>query len=368
MNEALTEKFAPHLAGSQTGSDRYGETSYDHQSFYFEQNRTKREGPTYYRKPMSGTLAVAPMVLSEAFFRRREHSFGSRNVSRLPTRTTPWGLRSFRLSTDPTYSTSGPFISLKSLKKLVAQIRTSTAGAIHSTGKPGTEHSEGATPLITSEPYAYEAFSQVYAALTEIRFWPTNCVESIAKHAFESYRDLETAPETASCGYTPAADDPCGVVNASAYRAYLLTKAGVELSEPRYLEVARRNMNFVLACQNADGSWYYSTDGERNFHRGPLSHLFCDESIGEKSSGSPETRAAATLSSAESATTSRTCSTQTACRNHFPSGHDSRYIATNYMIVRNALTWEFCCRGRFPALDSIVLGVRQRRPDTLAEN
>ena len=90
-------------------------------------------------------------------------------------------------------------------------------------------------------------------------------MQSIAKHAFESYRDLETAPETASCGYTPAADDPCGVVNASAYRAYLLTKAGVELSEPRYLEVARRNMNFVLACQNADGSWYYSTDGERNF-------------------------------------------------------------------------------------------------------
>src|SRR5262249_25693632 len=58
---------------------------------------------------------------------------------------------------------------------------------------------------------------------------------------------------------------PAGVVNASAYRAFLLTKAGMELSEPKYLEVARRNMNFVIAAQNADGSWYYSVDGHRNF-------------------------------------------------------------------------------------------------------
>jgi hypothetical protein len=31
------------------------------------------------------------------------------------------------------------------------------------------------------------------------------------------------------------------------------------------LEVAERNLNFVLASQNADGSWYYSTDGARDF-------------------------------------------------------------------------------------------------------
>jgi hypothetical protein len=121
----------------------------------------------------------------------------------------------------------------------------------------------GATPLITTEPYAYEAFSQVYALDGDPQWM--RIMQSIAKHAFESYRDLETAPDTASCAYTPAPDDPCGVVNASAYRAFLLTKAGTELSEPRYLEVARRNMNFVLSCQNADGSWYYSTDGERDF-------------------------------------------------------------------------------------------------------
>jgi hypothetical protein len=55
------------------------------------------------------------------------------------------------------------------------------------------------------------------------------------------------------------------VVNASAYRAFLLTKAAAELCEPRYLEIAQRNLNFVLQAQNADGSWYYSMDGARDF-------------------------------------------------------------------------------------------------------
>ena len=88
---------------------------------------------------------------------------------------------------------------------------------------------------------------------------------SIAEHAFSCYRDSEIAQGTASCAYTPSPDDPAGVINASAYRAFLLTKAGIELSEPRYLEVARRNLNFVLASQNTDGSWFYSTDGKRDF-------------------------------------------------------------------------------------------------------
>jgi hypothetical protein len=90
-------------------------------------------------------------------------------------------------------------------------------------------------------------------------------MRSIAEHTLMSYRDLEIAPDTASCAYTPAPDDPGGVINASAYRAYLLTKAGIDLSESKYLEVARRNLNFVLACQDVDGFWYYATDGIREF-------------------------------------------------------------------------------------------------------
>jgi hypothetical protein len=119
------------------------------------------------------------------------------------------------------------------------------------------------TPMITTVPYGYEAFSQVYA-IDHDRKW-LHIMRSIAEHAFKAYRDVPTGRDSTSCGYTPAPGDPAGVINASAYRAFLLTKAGIELSESKYLETARRNMNFVIQSQNQDGSWYYSTDGERDF-------------------------------------------------------------------------------------------------------
>jgi hypothetical protein len=119
------------------------------------------------------------------------------------------------------------------------------------------------TPLITTVPYVYEAFAQVWA-IDKNHKW-LRIMQSIAAHVFECYRDREIAPDAASCGYTPAPDDPGGVVNASAYRAFLLTQAARDFSEPRYQEVATRNLNFVLASQNPDGSWYYSIDGQRDF-------------------------------------------------------------------------------------------------------
>ena len=39
----------------------------------------------------------------------------------------------------------------------------------------------------------------------------------------------------------------------------------MELSEPKYFEVAKRNLNFVLASQQENGSWYYAMDGKRDF-------------------------------------------------------------------------------------------------------
>src|SRR6476646_2134190 len=46
--------------------DRFGETSYDHQS-YFASDLGRKAKALYYQKPLLGTLAVAPMIFSEAF-------------------------------------------------------------------------------------------------------------------------------------------------------------------------------------------------------------------------------------------------------------------------------------------------------------
>jgi hypothetical protein len=119
------------------------------------------------------------------------------------------------------------------------------------------------TPLITTTPYVYEAFSQVYALDRDPRWLAI--MESIARHAFVDYRSLETGFEAASSAYTPSPTDPCLVVNASAYRAFLLAKAGIELAQPQYVEAAKRNIRFVASAQNADGSWPYAMDGRRGF-------------------------------------------------------------------------------------------------------
>jgi hypothetical protein len=90
-------------------------------------------------------------------------------------------------------------------------------------------------------------------------------MQSIAEHALRDYKDLETSPSTSSCSYTPHAEQAAGVINANAYRAFLLTSAALDLSQEKYRKVAERNLNFVIEAQNPDGSWFYSADSRRHF-------------------------------------------------------------------------------------------------------
>jgi len=249
------DRFTEWLAG-------YGESSYDHQSFYAS-NIGRRAKALYYRRPLLGTLAVAPMVLSEAVFPSARTFFWK--PQRFPIADAHYAMGFALLAnidgSEKHHQRAVHFLEVLKETRCPNQSDYCWGYPFDWETRNGTFR--GATPLITTEPYAYEAFSQVYALDKDLEW--LSIMRSIAKHAFESYRDMETGPGAASCGYTPAADDPCGVVNASAYRAFLLTKAGIELDEPKYLDVARQNLNFVLACQNHDGSWYYSTDGERDF-------------------------------------------------------------------------------------------------------
>ncbi len=119
------------------------------------------------------------------------------------------------------------------------------------------------TPLITTVPYAYEAFLDVYRIDSNPRW--KEILRSIAEHAFSDYHEQTTSPGAASCSYNPEPSCPCLVVNASAYRAFLLTRAAHDFADSRYAEAAERNLNYVIESQNADGSWRYATDGGRDF-------------------------------------------------------------------------------------------------------
>jgi hypothetical protein len=262
MNEIDVEKLANAVDRFCDWLTRYGELSYDHQSFYAGKFGGGAKA-LYYRRPVIGTVAVAPMVFCEAFVPSARKLF--------------WKFQRFPIA-DAHYAMGFAFLARICDQDKYYQRAVHFLDGLKGTRCAGYEDYcwgypfdwqtrqgviAAGTPLITTLPYVYEAFAQVYA-IDQHPSW-LRIMHSIAVHAFRRYRDLATTPNTASCGYTPAPDDPCGVINASAYRAFLLTKAGVDLAEPRYLEIARRNLNFVLAAQNEDGSWFYSTDCERDF-------------------------------------------------------------------------------------------------------
>jgi hypothetical protein len=90
-------------------------------------------------------------------------------------------------------------------------------------------------------------------------------MRSIAQHALEDYQDFQLSPGVSTCSYCPSQDNSKGVINASAYRAFLLIRAAVDFSDEKYQKVAERNLNFVIESQNPDGSWFYSIDKTRDF-------------------------------------------------------------------------------------------------------
>jgi len=240
--------------------DAYGETSYDHQSF-FASDLGRRAKALYYTNPALGTLTVAPMILCEAFVPSARKFFWK--PQRFPIADAHYAMGfaflSQALGEEQYYERAVHFLE-------VLKETRSKGWANYCWGYPfnwETRHGtfQAETPFITSVPYVYEAFRQVH----EIDGNPEwrEIMESIARHAADDYQDFRTSENASTCSYTP--DMEPGVINASAYRAFLLTKAAFDFSEERYRKVAERNLNFVLESQNPDGSWYYATDGQRGF-------------------------------------------------------------------------------------------------------
>lgn len=240
--------------------DIHGEFSQDHQDFYNSElgRRAKR---LYYDRRFVGTAAVLPMVIAEALFPSSRRWF-------YPTMRHPIADAHFAMGFAAMSELTGNRHYLdRAIHFLNVLEDTRAPGyARHGWGYPfDWETRNGVipagTPLITTLPYCYEAFAAVANLDTDARW--RNTLRSIAEHARLDYRDLETAPDAATCTYTPLGEPR--VVNASAYRAFLLTSAWRKFGDARYFEIAERNLNFVLQCQQPDGSWPYAVDGIRTF-------------------------------------------------------------------------------------------------------
>jgi hypothetical protein len=250
--------------------DAYGETSWDHQSF-FAGPLGGRAKSLYYRNQLVGTAAVAPMIFFEAFLPSARRLF--HHPIRFPIADAHYAM-GFGFLYEVTENSSDLEKAIHFLNELKASRCVNFKD--YCWGYPFNWVWRGGvikrdTPLITTTPYAYEAFLQVYEMkkraadsvsqeLDKLRL----VLESIARHALVDIKDFRTSEGSSSCSYTPFAGDG-RVINAAAYRAFLLTSATHLFYNSDYRETAQRNLNFVLENQNADGSWYYATDGVRDF-------------------------------------------------------------------------------------------------------
>jgi hypothetical protein len=123
------------------------------------------------------------------------------------------------------------------------------------------------TPHITATPYCYEAFARLFDVTGKEHY--LEVARSITAFVFQDLNDTPTGPESAASSYTPC--DHGKVVNASAYRAFLLFDAARRFQSEELRIKAWKNLRFILENQQADGSWLYAIDnpGEAfidNFH------------------------------------------------------------------------------------------------------
>jgi hypothetical protein len=243
-------------------SERYGETSYDFQTFYAS-DLCRNIKALYYRQPLLGTIAVAPIIFCEAFLPSARRLFWKRQ--RFPIADAHFAMGfaflSRHLNDEGYYRRARHFLQVLEDTRCPKYERYCWGypfnwGTLRGTIWQGT-------PLITTVPYVYEAFREVHAIDHDARW--REIMRSIADHGLLDYQDFASSKRAASCSYTPIPEQSVGVINANAYRAFLLTQAAMDFSDDRYQKAAARNLYFVLESQNPDGSWYYANEGKRHF-------------------------------------------------------------------------------------------------------
>ena len=256
----LAEKTAAVLTDIILWLERYGETSWDHQSYYAGPYGRWAKG-LYYKNKWLGMAAVSPMVFSEAFFPAARRLFHHR--IRLPIADAHYAM-GFAYFGE---ATADPEL-LKKAEHFLEVLKQTRCPQYkeYCWGYPfdwvwrrGISQKE--TPLITTTPYAYEAFLQMQRLHPDEE--KKRVIESIIRHARNDIIDFKYSETANTCSYSPK--DEGGVVNASSYRSVVLVSGAKYFGDDGLMEIANKNINFILEAQNADGSWPYAKDGERDF-------------------------------------------------------------------------------------------------------
>ena len=249
MTDPLLAQTRQAVTGFTRWLEAFGETSQGHQDFYA--SRVGRAAKAlYYRRPWLGTLAVAPMVFCEAFAPSARFLFFSR--MRLPI-------------ADAHYAMGFAFLHQTTRQQEYYDKAVHFLDILEQTRSPGYErHGWGypfhwqtrggllkaGTPLITTTPYCYEAFAEVFRidgkadGAKSCSPWP-NMSCSITRTLMRGRMRPPARYARTGAGWSTQA--PTGPL--------FLPAPGREFGNESYWRAAERNLNFVLQSQQEDGSW-----------------------------------------------------------------------------------------------------------------
>jgi len=210
----------------------------------------------YYRKHPLGTFLVSPVVVSDVLMPRASRLLIKKQ--RFATAEAQLALAFLNL-----YRLTRDDIHLKSATKAVDRLLELSIPGYrgHCWGYPfDWQNHQGLwprnTPFITATPYCFEAFIGIADATGDQRF--LEVAASIARFVADDLRDSETRAGASAGSYSP--NDRSKVINASAYRAFVLFESWRRFGHIQYRRTAERNLQFIFDAQRADGSWLYAID------------------------------------------------------------------------------------------------------------
>jgi hypothetical protein len=114
------------------------------------------------------------------------------------------------------------------------------------------------TPLITVTPYGFEANWALYKATENESY--QNRARSVIDFALHDLNNTERHDGSIASSYSPL--DNSLILNASAYRAFVLIAGAQTFSDEVSKELARKLVRFVINSQRDDGSWPYALEAK----------------------------------------------------------------------------------------------------------
>jgi hypothetical protein len=242
--------------------DGYGETSQDPYDFW-NTSLGGRAKARYHRGGFTGKLAAAPFVALDTVVPRSRALLRKRGRSAIGDAHFAMGF--FALATadgeDAARHVERGRAFLESLDRQRSPGYDDPAWGYTFDWTTRYDVWPAGLPMITTVPYCYEAFEAGYEATGDARY--LQVMEGVARFGMEQIPVMQTGPDAEAGAYTPI--DRRQVINANAYRGFLLVAGGLRFGRDDWQAAGRRNMTYVVASQREDGSWPYSTDGTDDF-------------------------------------------------------------------------------------------------------